>query len=128
MTRERYSQWMSVWKWFQRQKRSAELEILCGMLNDLWQEDRRSGTPEQIENDPELQKFLQDLDRAFAKDSESIRVARVRQLFQMHHPGNPTGTDVLVFLEWLRQQHPDLLPKEKPYQRLKLDLAGLYVD
>jgi len=128
MTRERYSQWMAVWKWFQEQKGSTELEALYDMLNDMWQEDRQSTTPEQIENDPELQKFLQDLDKAFAKDSDAIRVARVRQLFQIHHPGNPTGTGVLVFLEWLRRHHPDLLPKEKPYQHLKLDLAGLYVE
>ena len=49
---------MAVWKWFQKQKGSTELEALYDMLNDMWQEDRQSTTPEQIENDPELQKFL----------------------------------------------------------------------
>jgi hypothetical protein len=68
---------MAVWKWFQQQKRSSELEALYDMLNNMWQEDRESCTSEQlteyaeytfrrrIEDDPQFQKFLQDLDRAF---------------------------------------------------------------
>jgi hypothetical protein len=45
------------------------------MLNNMWQEDRKSSTAEQlaafsqpfarIEDDPEFKKFLEGLDRAF---------------------------------------------------------------
>jgi hypothetical protein len=64
-------------------------------------------------------------------DPEAIRVARVRQLFQTRHPGQSTGTDVLIFFGWLQNHNPDLLPKGKqgdPYQHLKMDLAGLHND
>jgi hypothetical protein len=69
------------------------------------------------------------------KDAEALRVARVRQLFQIRHPGKPTGkpkgTEVLIFFAWLQQYNPNLLPKEKqgdPYQHLKVDLVGLCED
>jgi hypothetical protein len=77
---------MAVWKWFQGQTGSSELETLYGMLNEMWQEDRKTNTPEQldsqplgIEDDPEFQKFLQDLDRAFSKNRGHIdRVLVIR--------------------------------------------------
>ncbi len=75
MTRDRYSQWMAVWKWFLQQGRSAELAALHNMLNNMWQEDRKSCTPEQlaeyaeytfprIGDDPEFKKFLRGLDQS----------------------------------------------------------------
>jgi hypothetical protein len=39
MTRERYAQWMKVWRWFQTQPRTHGLENLYEMLNELWQQD-----------------------------------------------------------------------------------------
>ena len=82
MTRERYSQWMEVWRWFQGQRRSRELEVLCDMLNKMWQEDRQA-TPDwqlaqyseslRIEHDPEFKKFLQDLDKGFPDNSPDTR-------------------------------------------------------
>ena len=77
MTRKRYEQWMAVWKWFQAQKGSPELEALYGLLNVMWQEERATCTPEQLTSysqpftdilsDPEFQRFMQGLDRAFSK-------------------------------------------------------------
>jgi hypothetical protein len=49
------------------------------MLNEMWQQDRGTCTPEQLasyseplklENDPEFLKFLRDLDRRFSKRTE----------------------------------------------------------
>ena len=69
------------------------------------------------------------------KDAEALRLARVRQLFQIRHPWKPTekpkGTEVLIFFGWLQHHNPDLLPKGKegdPYQHLKVDLVGLCED
>jgi len=65
---------MAVWKWFQEQNRPSELEALYDMLNDMWQEDRKSSTPEElagysrmldIERDSEFQRFLRELDKGF---------------------------------------------------------------
>ena len=67
---------MAVWRWFQGQQApSSEVRELYGMLNDMWQEDRKSSKPEQlaafsqpfdrIEDDPAFKKFLDGLDRAF---------------------------------------------------------------
>ena len=59
-----------MWKWFQEQNRSNELESLYGMLNNMWQEDRKITAPDQlaeysqpfdIEGDPGFQKFMRDL-------------------------------------------------------------------
>jgi len=47
------------------------------------------------------------------KDAEALRVARVRQLFQIRHPGKPKGTEVLIFFGWLQHYNPDLPPKEE---------------
>jgi hypothetical protein len=77
MTRERYAQWMKVWRWFQTQPRTHGLENLYEMLNELWQQDRQSSTPDQfanylqapgIEDDPKFREFLQKLDQAFVRD------------------------------------------------------------
>jgi hypothetical protein len=48
MTRERYSQWIEVWKWFQTQRGSEALENLYGMLNAMWQQDRAGCSPDQL--------------------------------------------------------------------------------
>jgi len=53
------------------------------------------------------------------KEADALRVARVRQLFQIRHPGNPKETEILIFFGWLQRHNPDLLPKEEqgdPYQ------------
>ena len=68
---------MAVWKWFSRAPKSIsshELGALYDVLNDMWQEDCKSSTPEQvaaysqafrIEDDPEFKKFMKDLDQSF---------------------------------------------------------------
>ena len=70
MTRERYSQWMAVWKWFQAQNRTPELETVYNLLNEMWQQDRQATSPDNlasysqkfdIESDPKFQKFMRDL-------------------------------------------------------------------
>jgi hypothetical protein len=63
------------------------------------------------------------------KDIESIRLARVRQLFQAKYSGNRNEADVLLFCVWLQHHNPDLIPRWKrgdPCELLKVDLAGLY--
>ena len=61
------------------------------------------------------------------KDSEAVRVARVRQLWQVRAPKQRTETELLIFYEWLEQHYPDLLKRGQgdPYQHLKVDLNGL---
>ena len=61
------------------------------------------------------------------KDSEAVRVARVRQLWQARAPKERTSADVLIFYGWLEQHYPNLLKRGKgnPYQHLKVDLSGL---
>jgi len=71
MTRERYWQWMAVWKWIQTKNRTPELEILYTLLNEMWQQDRQSSTADEladyssqkfdIESDPDFQEFMRDL-------------------------------------------------------------------
>jgi hypothetical protein len=79
MTRERYAQWMAVWKWFQGKNASAELVILYDTLNEMWQQDRQASTPEQLaaysepldlENDADFRKFLSALDEGFSKGTK----------------------------------------------------------
>lgn len=63
------------------------------------------------------------------EDAEAVRVARVRQLFEVRYAEERTETGVLLFYAWLKKHHPELLPKEKqrdPYQHLKVDLTGQY--
>jgi len=61
------------------------------------------------------------------KDSEAVRVARVRQLWQAHPAEQRTATNVLIFYGWLAEHYPELLTRGKgdPYQHLKVDLSGL---
>jgi hypothetical protein len=64
-------------------------------------------------------------------DPEAVRRARVRQLFTARHPEKGTEDDVFLFLKWLQQRYPEMLPKGKhgdPYQDLRADLNGLYED
>ncbi len=62
------------------------------------------------------------------KDSETLRRARVRQLWDAQPPELHTEHNILIFHGWLRQHHPELLPKGQgdPFQSLKVDLSGLY--
>ncbi len=61
------------------------------------------------------------------KDSEAVRVARVRQLWQTRPVKQRTATEVLIFYGWLEEHYPELLTRGKgdPYQHLKGDLSGL---
>lgn len=72
MTKERYAQWMAVWKWLREQEPSSELGNLFQLLNEMWQQDRQTSTAEElaaysqnskfdIESEPEFQKFMRDL-------------------------------------------------------------------
>jgi hypothetical protein len=68
---------------------------------------------------------------ATRKDSEAVRVAQVRRLWQaLYPPRERIFTKVLVFYGWLQEHRPELLPRVKgdPYQRLKVDLKGLIRD
>ena len=63
-------------------------------------------------------------------DPEGLRRDRVRQLFLTRCPKHRTANDVLTFFLWLHRCSPELLPPGKlgdPYQRLKVDLNGLYL-
>jgi hypothetical protein len=59
---------------------------------------------------------------------EAVRRTRVRQLFEARPSSEHTETGVLLFYEWLQEHHPKLVPTEQgdAYQRLKMDLEGLY--
>ena len=61
-------------------------------------------------------------------DTEAVRRARVRQLFEALPLADHTENGVLKFHGWLHQHHPELLPKGRGdlYKRLKVDLGGLY--
>jgi hypothetical protein len=61
-------------------------------------------------------------------DSETVRIARVRQLWEARPSDERTETGVLIFYGWLEKHLPELLPSGPgdPYQHLKADLAGLY--
>jgi hypothetical protein len=63
-----------------------------------------------------------------SRDSEAVRLARVRQLFEARPSEERTETGVLLFYGWLEKHHPELLPTGPgdPYQHLKVDLRGLY--
>ena len=64
------------------------------------------------------------------KDTESMRVARVRQLFGGRPSVEHTEKGILLFCAWLKQHYSHLLSPGPgdPCQRLKVDLAGLYQD
>ena len=62
---------------------------------------------------------------------DAMRQKRVRWLFVTRHPRERTRNNVLRFFLWLRQNHPELLSHENhrdPYEHLKLDLNGLFLD
>ena len=65
----------------------------------------------------------------FAKEREKLRREHVRELFVARSPMTRTANDVLDFFLWLRQCGPDLLQSKQgdAYQRLKVDLDGLYL-
>jgi hypothetical protein len=77
MTRARYFQCMAVFEWFQTVGRSPDLEALYGMLNEMWQEDRKgcdaeqlaaysvAWTSEDIEQDSQFQAFMREMNEAF---------------------------------------------------------------
>ena len=62
------------------------------------------------------------------KVDETLRVLRVRQLFEVRCSDERTETGVLLFYAWLEKHYPNLLSAgpEDPYQHLKVDLAGLF--
>ena len=62
-------------------------------------------------------------------DKEEVRRARVRQLFETRYPGERTETEVLAFYGWLKEHHPEMLPRKRHgdrYQDFESDLYGLY--
>ena len=63
-------------------------------------------------------------------DTEALRKARVRQLFQARPAEDYSETGVLLFYAWLEKYHPELLPNGRggAYPHLKVDLHGLYRD
>ena len=79
MMRARYFQWMTVFEWFQTVERTPRLEALYGLLNEMWQEDRKSCAEEQlaaysgawtsgaidIEQDSQFQTFMREMNKAF---------------------------------------------------------------
>jgi hypothetical protein len=64
------------------------------------------------------------------KQSEEVRLERVRQLFSAYAGGPRDETGVLLFYRWLEKYRRDLLPTAPgdPYEHLKMDLRGLYRD
>jgi hypothetical protein len=58
------------------------------------------------------------------KNSEAVRKARVRQLWQVSPERNNSETGPLNFYKWLQEHNPDLLPPGQgdPYQRLRAEL------
>lgn len=62
-------------------------------------------------------------------DSEVLRQARVRQLFETLLSEELTETGVLLFYRWLKKYHPELLVRKEqddPYEHLRMELEGLY--
>jgi hypothetical protein len=62
-------------------------------------------------------------------DSEVVRRARVRQLFETVLSEELTETGVLLFYRWLKKYHPELLVRNEqddPYDHLRMELEGLY--
>ena len=67
--------------------------------------------------------------RRSKRDSEGLRRARVRQLFETLLPEELTETGVLLFYRWLEKYHPELLVRKEqddPYEHLRMELQGLY--
>lgn len=61
-------------------------------------------------------------------DSEALRRAIVRQLYEARPSRERTEGGIFFFYRWLVRRYPELLPvgKGDPYERLKADLKGLY--
>lgn len=62
-------------------------------------------------------------------DSEVVRRARVRQLFETVLSEELTETGVLLFYRWLKKHRPELLVRKEqddPYEHLRMELEGLY--
>jgi hypothetical protein len=67
--------------------------------------------------------------RRSKRDSEALRRARVRQLFETLQSTELTETGVLLFYRWLDKYHPELLvgkEQDDPYEHLRMELEGLY--
>ena len=67
--------------------------------------------------------------RGSKRDSDVLRRAHVRQLFETLLSEELTETGVLLFYRWLEKYHPELLArteKNDPYQHLRKELEGLY--
>jgi hypothetical protein len=67
--------------------------------------------------------------RRTVSDSEVLRRARVRQLFETLLSEELTETGVLIFYRWLEKYHPELLARKEqgdPYEHLRVELEGLY--
>jgi hypothetical protein len=61
------------------------------------------------------------------KGTEALLRVRVRQLWEGRPSELHTELNISIFHGWLRQHHPELLPKAQgdPLQSLKVDLSGL---
>src|ERR1700751_1893373 len=62
-------------------------------------------------------------------DSEVLRRARVRELFETLLSEELTETGVLLFYRWLKKYRPELLVRKEqddPYEHLRMELEGLY--
>lgn len=84
MTAESYFQWMRIWKWFTHQSRTPQLVELYGLLDTLWQEQRKSSTEDELrayagawemENidflgSKEYQAFKREMDEASGKEPD----------------------------------------------------------
>src|ERR1700741_3640637 len=67
--------------------------------------------------------------RKFKGDSEVLRRARVRKLFETRLSEELTETGVLLFYRWLKKYRPELLVRKEqddPYEHLRMELEGLY--
>ena len=77
MTRERYFQWMRIWKWFAMDASPLGLGTLHDLLNVIWQDERQNSTAEELAehssawaredidfaNDPEYQAFIREMEK-----------------------------------------------------------------
>jgi len=79
MTRERYFQWMRIWKWFATTHSTPGLGNLYEQLNTMWHEDRKASTAEELASHAGAW-ALEDLDfandpgyQAYMRERESDR-------------------------------------------------------
>ena len=76
MTRERYFQWMRIWKWFATVRSIPQLGKLHELFNELWQDERKTSTAAELAAHSEAW-ALEDLD--FANDPEYQAYMRERE-------------------------------------------------